>query len=191
MVTRKLLFFIYPSFFLIASVVLGILTASAALAQCGDQPPASSCITCHEYQKADPVYGKGEWHDIHASKDCCWSCHGGNTQTQDKEMAHLGMTKNPLEDIYVDCHSCHPEDYPAKAERFAVAVGVTPGSSPTRTPVPIGPFVEHPIVIVPPSVTSAPPAYLGPLVLGGLGFTVLFLLGLRILYLHLRSINNP
>lgn len=189
--SHKLLSHIFLSISLLALFVLGILITSPALAQCGDNPPDSSCITCHEYNRVDPVYGKGEWHDIHASKDCCWSCHGGNTQTEDKDQAHFGMTKNPLEDIYMDCHGCHPEDYPARAERFAVALGVTPGSSPTGTPIPAGLLVEHPIVILPPSIPNAPPAFMGFLVLGGLAFTLLLLLGLWIIYLHLRSNVNP
>jgi hypothetical protein len=191
MVSRKLLFLVYLSFSLFALVVLVILTVSSARAQCGDTPPDSSCITCHEYQGTDPVYGKGEWHDIHASKDCCWSCHGGNTRTQDKDLAHVGMTKNPLVDIYMDCHSCHPEDYPARAERFAIALGVTPGSSPTGTPVPAGLFVEHPIVVIPPSLPNASSAFLTPLALGGLALIALFLLVLWMIYLHLHSIGNP
>jgi hypothetical protein len=190
-VSRKLFFLVYLGCSLFALVILGILTAPSALAQCGDQPPDSSCFTCHEYQKVDPVYGKGEWHEIHASKDCCWNCHGGNTKTQDKDLAHVGMTENPLVDTYMDCHSCHPEDYTARAERFAVALGVTPGSSPTRTPVPAGLFMEHPIVILPPSVPNASSAFLAPLVLGGLAFTALFLLVLWTIYLHLRSISIP
>jgi hypothetical protein len=191
LVSRKLLFLVFLSISLLALFVLGVLNTSPAFAQCGDTPPDSSCITCHEYQGADPVYEKGEWHEIHASKDCCWSCHGGNTQTSDKDLAHVGMTENPLVDIYMDCHSCHPEDYPARAERFAVALDMTPGSSPTRTPAPAGLFMEHPIVILPPSVPNAPPAFLGFLVLGGLAFTVLFLLGLWMIYLHLHSNVNP
>lgn len=46
--------------FLTAMAVLGIFTASRAQAECGDPPTDSSCITCHEYLGADPVYGKGE-----------------------------------------------------------------------------------------------------------------------------------
>jgi hypothetical protein len=190
-VSRKWLFPVFLSSSLFALVVLVILSTSRALAQCGDKPPDSSCITCHEYQGTDPVYGKGEWHDIHASKDCCWSCHGGNTKAQDKDLAHSGMNNNPLEDIYMDCHSCHPEDYTTRAERFAVALGVTPGSSPTGTPVPAGSFVEHPIMILPPSVANAPPAFLSPLALGGLAFTFFLLISLRILYLHLRLTGKP
>jgi hypothetical protein len=82
--------------FLVAMAVLGSLSTSPAQAKCSDTPADSSCITSHEYQGADPVYRKGEWHEIHASKDCCWNCHGGNTQAQDKNLAHAGMTVQPL-----------------------------------------------------------------------------------------------
>ena len=141
------------------AVVLGILTVSPAQAQCGDTPADSSCITCHETQGMDFVSGKGEWHAIHVRKDCCWSCHGGNTQAQSKDLAHVGMTANPLEDIYTDCYSCHPDDYPARRRAFAVVLGVTPSSGPTSTPVPAGHVVEHPIVILPPSVPNAPSSF--------------------------------
>jgi hypothetical protein len=96
-------------------------------AQCEDNPAESTCYTCH--QKAYPVDGKGEWHDIHARKDCCWNCHGGNAQAEDKDQAHSGMLSDPLEDIYTDCYACHPFDYEDRAERFAALLGVEPGSS--------------------------------------------------------------
>jgi hypothetical protein len=165
---------------LIAMTILVILTASPVLAQCGDTPADSSCITCHEYQGADPVYGKGEWHEIHALKDCCWSCHGGNTQAQDKDLAHVGMTAQPLKDVYTDCHSCHPEDYLQRAEKFAAALGVTPGSAPTPTVVPVAPEESHPIVILPPtsSATNPPP---WPVVILGASILGFFLVGLVIL----------
>lgn len=134
--------------FLAAMAVLGSLTASPAQAQCADTPADSSCITCHEYQGVDPVYGKGEWHEIHARKDCCWNCHGGNTQAQDEDLAHVGMTVHPLQDIYTHCYSCHPEDYPKRAERFAAALGETLGSAPTSTAVAATLVVSHPIAIL-------------------------------------------
>ena len=59
----------------------------AAVAQCEDTKP--SCCTCHA--TAHPVTDQGEWHTIHARKECCRACHGGNDQAQDKETAHVGM----------------------------------------------------------------------------------------------------
>jgi hypothetical protein len=102
-------------------------------AQCG-VPQPSSCTTCHAQE--DPVSGKGEWHIIHASKDICINCHGGNGTTRNKDLAHESLTANPLNDIYTDCHSCHP-DYDMRAHIFASTLGVTPGSCATPTPVPV------------------------------------------------------
>ena len=117
---------------LVVLVALLLVNIQPVHAQCGDQPP-SSCLTCHAVE--DPVDENGEWHIIHASKDICLSCHGGNGTTLDKELAHDGMTAHPLEDIYTDCHSCHP-DYDERAQQFSITLGVTPGSCATPTPIP-------------------------------------------------------
>jgi hypothetical protein len=133
------------------------ITPARVVAQCGDYPANSSCYTCHE--KTYPVFGKGEWHEIHARKDCCWNCHGGNAQSMDKDMAHLGMTLHPLDDTYTDCYSCHPSDYQTRAERFGVALGVMPVS---QAPTPGPSFVSAPdkdllLVVLPtPEPVSAP-----------------------------------
>jgi hypothetical protein len=105
---------------------LSAISPLAAQAQGVDYPPDSSCYTCHE--ESYPVFGKGEWHEIHARKDCCWNCHGGNSQSMDKDLAHVGLVRQPLEDMYTDCYACHPYDYPTRAERFAGALGVVPVS---------------------------------------------------------------
>jgi hypothetical protein len=124
--------------FVISSLVVITLLlwvgATPVRADCGG-PPSSSCNTCHA--QADPVSGKGEWHSIHASKDICIKCHGGNGSTMDKNLAHEGLVANPLNDIYTDCHSCHPQDYVGRAELFATTLGVTPGSCATPTPIPV------------------------------------------------------
>ena len=117
------------------AVVILLLWVGAApvRAQCGELHP-SSCTTCHAQE--DPVSEKGEWHIIHASKDICINCHGGNGTTMNKDLAHESLTANPLNDIYTDCHSCHP-DYDVRAKIFASILGVTPGSCATPTPVPV------------------------------------------------------
>jgi hypothetical protein len=125
--------------FVVASLTLIILLIGVgtkqARADCGG-PQISSCTICHT--KEDPVSGKGEWHSIHADKDICINCHGGNASTLDKELAHKDLTANPLNDIYTDCHSCHPIDYVARASIFAPTLGVTPGSCATPTPFSVG-----------------------------------------------------
>jgi len=158
---------------------------TTARAQCGDNPPDSLCITCHE--KEAPVYGEGEWHNIHARNDCCTNCHGGNCSAIEKDLAHEGLGAHPLEDIYTNCYPCHPDDYEGRADRFAALLGVTPASRPTPTAVPVAPSVEHPIVILQPSIpiSSAPQPWL--LALAGLAFTGILLLSLGLTYHRLHT----
>jgi hypothetical protein len=132
---------------ILAGLVLWAATPGRVQAQCGDIPPNSSCITCHE--KEDPVYDQGDWHILHARKDCCAQCHGGNCSATDKNLAHEGLVKDPLEDIYTNCYHCHPDDYQARAERFALVLGVTPDSRPTPTPVAVVAAIARPLMVVP------------------------------------------
>ncbi len=97
----------------------------AASAQCGTQ--ASSCKNCHEVQKQDPVNNDGTgWHQSHAFGDFCANCHAGNVQSTVKEEAHTGMVP-PLQDVQASCGNCHPDDLSARAQVYAVALGVKPG----------------------------------------------------------------
>jgi hypothetical protein len=170
---------------MVAIFPLILVGAIPVRADCG-VPQPSSCTTCHLQE--DPVSDKGEWHIIHASKDICINCHGGNGSTMNQDLAHATMTANPLSDIYTDCHSCHPEDYIGRAELFAPTLGITPGSCATPTPVPV-------------SISSSGPQFgginmstnlvsttssLGPfLVIGGmLSMLVLFVFGLVIMDRH-------
>jgi hypothetical protein len=131
--------------FLLATSLAGLsalllVSAVPVKAQC-EQPPLSSCSTCHAQE--DPVNENGEWHVIHASKDICTNCHGGNGSSLDKDLAHEGITLQPLSDIYTDCHSCHP-DYDERAAQFAPTLQVTPGSCPTSTPAPVASIYNQP-----------------------------------------------
>jgi hypothetical protein len=187
--SRKWLFLGSFIIFLAAMAVLESLTASPAQAQCGDIPADSSCITCHETQGADPVYGKGEWHAIHARKDCCTNCHGGNCAAIDKDLAHENLIENPLTDIYTGCHSCHPDDYADRAARFAVVLAVTPGSISTPTAVPTRQVMEHPMVILPatgPADASGQPWIL---LLDAVMFTCLIFPAIIGLLFYLRKHN--
>ncbi len=95
-------------------------------AQCGSQ--ASSCKSCHEVNGEMPVNATGEWHVSHAFGDFCEFCHAGNVQATDKAAAHEGLVQ-PLDDVKLNCSSCHAQDYQAKAEVYATALGVTIGGS--------------------------------------------------------------
>jgi len=129
----------------LAMGVLVLLAPQAVIAQCEDPQP--SCCTCHA--TAHPVGEQGEWHTIHARKECCRSCHGGNDRTDDKDAAHMGMTLHPLDDTYIACHQCHPNDYRQRAEVFAVALSITPQSSePTARPA-VAASTPPPIILTP------------------------------------------
>jgi hypothetical protein len=182
--SRKWFFLGSSTIFLVAMAVLGILTALPVHAQCGESQP-SSCTTCHAQEA--PVNGKGEWHIIHADKDICINCHGGNGSTLDKDLAHEGLTAHPLNDIYTDCHSCHP-DYDVRAQIFASTLGITPGSCATPTPIPIGNTSGEPpsgvgnIPTNPASTTSSSQAFL--IIAAMLSILILFLIGLGWLEQH-------
>ncbi len=151
---------------ILVTTLLLVMIPLQAAAQCGDDPGSSSCIDCHETQQAHPVYGTAAWHDIHALKDCCWKCHGGNTETADKDLAHVGILENPLDDVYTDCYSCHPVDYLERADRFGAILGITPGSRATPTPVVVAMVSHNPLVIpaAPQPAQRNDPALAGPAV---------------------------
>lgn len=169
---------------LVAIAVLGILTTLPVRAQCG-VPQQSSCTTCHAQE--DPVSGKGEWHIIHAGKDICINCHGGNATTMDKDLAHETLTANPLSDIYTDCHSCHP-DYDVRAQIFASTLRVTPGSCATPTPVLVSNTSGAPPsggIYIPTNIVSTTSSSQPFLVIGAmLSILTLFLFGLGWLERH-------
>ncbi|OGN89594.1 MAG: hypothetical protein A2Y88_06760 [Chloroflexi bacterium RBG_13_48_10] len=167
-------------------VVVWARQPSPVVAQCGIDPmPESSCITCH-VQEA-PVFEDGVWHGVHGRKDCCSNCHGGNCKAMDENLAHQSLILNPLSDIYTNCHSCHPDDYMARAAVFAAELGITPISIQTPTPFPVGKVAASPLVILPSPAAGISSGFPIPIVLGGLAFLILFLLGLITLIMHLRA----
>ena len=110
--------------FMATAVVLWWPQATAE-AQCGSQ--ASSCKNCHEVQGQKPVNKDGTgWHQGHAFGDFCANCHAGNIQATDKAVAHTGMIA-PLSDLKANCAACHPNDTEARAQKYAVLLGVQLG----------------------------------------------------------------
>lgn len=102
-----------------------MLTVTPAQAQCGSS--ATSCKNCHEVNAEYPVNGSGDWHITHAFGDFCAFCHAGNVQATEQDAAHTGMIY-PLSDPQGSCQACHPEDYMAQAQVYAVALGVDLGA---------------------------------------------------------------
>jgi hypothetical protein len=180
--------FILTGAFLFAGAVILSIMPSPVSAQCGDYPPPSSCITCHEIQ--EPVYENGEWHTIHARKDCCTNCHGGNCSADEKERAHVGMIPNPLVDIYNNCHACHPYDYQQRAAIFAAELGITPSSRKTPTPVPV--LTENPQapeLALPDDFTSVPTPK-PPIGLINLGLLIIVILLFRFGWSEQKHASN-
>jgi hypothetical protein len=138
--------------FLVIAGSLWLATAQPVGAQCGSQ--ASSCKDCHETQGQKSVNTDGTgWHQSHAFGDFCYICHGGNTQSTDKDAAHLGMVP-PLQDVKASCQQCHPKDLDARAKVYADELGVAPGGSEVAQP-PANPAAEQTCV---PAITIAEPA---------------------------------
>jgi hypothetical protein len=115
---------------MIAALIL-LWPAPRASAQCGSQ--ASSCKTCHETNNEKSVNNDGTgWHTGHAFADFCYACHGGNSQSMNKDESHAGMVP-PMQDIKTACQSCHPNDLMERAQKYATILGVdlsTAGSAP-------------------------------------------------------------
>jgi len=109
--------------------VIALVTVQPVKAQCGSQ--VSSCKNCHEVQAKDPVNNDGKgWHQSHAFGDFCYICHAGNNQATDKVAAHTGLV-SPLTDIKASCAQCHPNDTQARAQVYAVKLGVAIGAGST------------------------------------------------------------
>jgi hypothetical protein len=105
----------------------------------------------------------------------------------DKDLAHEGLVVNPLEDIYTNCYHCHPDDYQARAERFALTLGVTPNSRPTPTRVAFVAAVEHPLLVMPQPDLAAGPSRAGLGAFLGVISLAILALGLEFRYILSRS----
>lgn len=112
------------------ALILLMRPGSPARAQSGE----SSCRTCHEVQGENPVGDTGEWHRQHNVADMCSVCHAGNAQAADQGTAHVGVIKNPLDKAASTCSTCHPEDYAARVEQYAVLM--SPAATATLAPTP-------------------------------------------------------
>lgn len=136
---------------LVIIISLWLATARPVHAQCGSQ--ASSCKDCHETQGLLSVNADGTgWHQSHAFGDFCYICHGGNTQSTDKDAAHAGMVP-PLQDVKASCQQCHPKDLDARAKVYADQLGFTPGAGGAAQPA-----ADQTQPTCGPSITIAEPA---------------------------------
>ena len=129
---KKFVFmFVILGVLLIIATGIWLASAQSTNAQCGSA--ASSCKNCHEVQAQDPVNSDGTgWHESHAFGDFCYICHAGNSQSMDQVEAHTGLVA-PLSDVQASCQQCHLEDLDARAQVYAVQLGVEVGSGSVPT----------------------------------------------------------
>jgi hypothetical protein len=146
--------FLAVGVFLLAFSVF-LLTASPVKAQCGSQ--VSSCKNCHEVQAKKPVNNDGTtWHTQHAFGDFCYLCHGGNNQATDKVAAHTGMV-DPISNVVTSCKSCHPSDYTAKAQIYAVTLGKQVGTGGSAATPAATPAASQPASQATPAAAASAP----------------------------------
>ena len=109
---------------------------------------------------------------------------------REKELAHVGIIANPLEDVYTNCHACHPDDYWQRAETFAVELNITPSSRATPTFVPTSdPASRQPtILILPPAGT--PPLSADPQALFLVSLALATIIGMSLLGFLIRRANT-
>jgi hypothetical protein len=165
---RKLTFWLISAglVLFIAMGIFFLLPAQPVSAQCGSQ--ASSCKNCHETQAQDPVGNDlTTWHGQHAFGDFCYLCHGGNNQATDKTAAHTGMI-DPLSDVVVNCKSCHPKDFEARAQIYADTLGIKVGSlkatlsATTNPPAAVAAAATEVLAVNQPAAVSNAPAVVVP-----------------------------
>ena len=130
-VKKLYLLLVTTSLMVLIVTAIALVTVQPVKAQCGSQ--VSSCKNCHEVQAKDPVNNDGKsWHQSHAFGDFCYICHAGNNQATDKTAAHTGLV-SPLTDIKASCAQCHPNDTQARAQVYAVKLGIQVGAASTSS----------------------------------------------------------
>jgi hypothetical protein len=116
--------------------VLGMLLlapAFPAYAQTPGPTPENdaTCVACHTHRYY--LYDEGKWYCLCDAPMHCVYCHGGRTDTMDKEQAHAGLVLYPTRNHAERCQTCHTEDYMARVVAFADEAGVSATPQPIVT----------------------------------------------------------
>lgn len=98
----------------------------------------ANCVSCHEHRYY--VYDSGKWFCLCKAPMHCVYCHGGRTDSKDKEVAHEGLVLYPTRNHAERCQTCHSEDYMSRVITFEKEAGVsdTPIAIVTATPAASG-----------------------------------------------------
>lgn len=140
----------------------------------------ANCVACHEHQYY--VYDSGKWFCLCDAPMHCVYCHGGRTDSMEKEVAHEGLVLFPTRDHAARCQSCHTEDYMSRAVTFASIAGVssTPRAVITATPSNlVATLIEEEAVTPKLRLSTLEPWRLAGLTVLGIAFVGIILYGYR------------
>lgn len=112
-------------------LVLLVPSANPVYAQESTPENDANCVYCHESQYY--LYDSGKYFCLCEAPMHCIYCHGGRTDSYNKEIAHEGMTFYPTADHAARCKSCHDEDYMARVVKFDRVAGLSPSPRPMVT----------------------------------------------------------
>ena len=89
----------------------------ASAAQVTD-PPANSCLTCHE--DLYYLHDSGKLYCLTDHTDRCINCHEGNETVMKRDESHLGLIAHPQENSGEKCQECHTaQDADARLAKFS------------------------------------------------------------------------
>jgi len=121
------------SFVQTASFLTGVLILLIALSMPmtvhadGPTPPPpdnGTCISCHEDLYF--LHDTGNWFCLKESPMTCVDCHGGDSTTMTKKLAHANRAAHPvINDDVSKCQQCHPEQCTERVEIFNKTAGIS------------------------------------------------------------------
>jgi len=119
--------------FLTALIFAGLcfgLFGSAVPAGAQEPTPGNdeNCVACHSHQYY--TYDSGKYFCLCEAPMHCVYCHGGRTDTIDKDLAHEGLVLYPTHEHAQRCQSCHAEDYLDRVVTFGAVAGIAPTAQP-------------------------------------------------------------
>ena len=170
----------------IAILILLLLTAVPASAQEPDPTPENdaNCVACHTHQYY--LYDSGKWFCLCDAPMHCVYCHGGRTDTTDKDQAHEGLVLYPTHNHAERCRACHTEDYLERVVTFGAVAGINP------TPQAIATATAVEVAAAPvnaPRIAPTRLADLGPWQLAGVRFIAVALLVLSAFAYHCYKVD--
>lgn len=87
-------------------------------------PTNGTCTSCHE--DLYYLHDTGYWFCLNESPMTCVDCHGGNSNTLDKDLAHNQRSAHPvINDDVTKCQQCHPAECNDRVKIFGQTAGIS------------------------------------------------------------------